>query len=252
MLKNERFQVVLELVDVKGTVTVKDIMEKLDVSDMTVRRDLTELDAQGKLKRIHGGAQSISRYRTEELSHIEKQDINMDEKQEAAQYAVQFIRKNDTIFLGPGTTIELLAMYIDCPDVRIVTNSLPVFNIFQDKEKTYEIYLIGGSYRKRTGAFIGSITNDVLKKMKIGKAFLSVNGVSHDSIMTANIDEGMTQQIVLDNAQEKYIVLDHHKFDTEDFYQFYSLKNITGIITDSTINEEVKKKYNEYTIVYSE
>lgn len=252
VLKNERFQVILDLIADKGTVTVNDIVNQLGVSDMTVRRDLTELDELGKLNRIHGGAQSTAMYKNEELSHIEKKEIHMDEKNEAAQHALRFIQDNDTIFLGPGTTIEMLATYINNTNIRIVTNSLPVFNIFQNKETDFEIYLIGGSYRKKTGAFIGNIANEALKKFKIGKTFISVNGVNRNSITTANVDEGLTQQIVLENSQEKYIVMDHYKFDTEDFYEFYSLEDITGIITDSNIKEETEKKYNEYTMIYSE
>lgn len=251
MLKNERFQFILDLLAEKGTVTVNDIVNQLGVSDMTVRRDLTELDKLGKLNRIHGGAQSMYLYKNEELSHIEKKDIHIEGKSEAARYATHFIQDNDTIFLGPGTTIEMLATYIDNANIRIVTNSLPVFNIFQNKETVFEIYLIGGSYRKKTGAFIGNIANEALKKFKIGKTFISVNGVNHNSIMTANVDEGLTQQIVLENSQEKYIVMDHYKFDTEDFYEFYTLENIAGIITDSQIEEETEKKYNEYTMIYS-
>lgn len=91
----------------------------------------------------------------------------------------------------------------------------------------------------------------MLKKLKIGKTFISVNGIDNNSVMTANIDEGMTQQIVLNNSQEKYIVLDHNKFNKEDFYEFYSLTNLTGIITDSGINKEVEKKYSEYTVVHT-
>lgn len=251
MLKNERFQIILDLLATKGTITVKEIITSLDVSDMTVRRDLSELDNLGKLKRIHGGAQSVSLYRNEELSHLEKKEIYIEEKEEAAKYASRFIQTNDTVFLGPGTTIELLAEHIEDTNLRIVTNSLPVFNIFQSKEKVYEIYLIGGGYRKRTGAFIGNIANDALKKFKIGKTFISVNGINDNSIMTANIDEGLTQKIVLDNSQEKYIVMDHNKFNKEDFYEFYSLQEITGIITDSNISEETEQKYGEYTIIYS-
>ena len=250
MLKNERFQIILDLLAVKGTVTVKEIITNLNVSDMTVRRDLSELDDLGKLKRIHGGAQSVSLYRHEELSHIAKKEIYIEEKVAAAKCASQLIQTNDTIFLGPGTTIELLAEQIEDTNLRIVTNSLPVFNIFQSKEKTYEIYLIGGGYRKRTGAFIGNIANDALRKFKIGKTFISVNGINDNSIMTANIDEGLTQKIVLDNSQEKYIVMDHHKFNKEDFYEFYSLQKITGIITDSNISEETEQKYSEYTLIY--
>lgn len=251
MLKSERFQTILHLLEINSVITVKDIMDQLNVSDMTVRRDLTELDDLGKLKRVHGGAQSLSHYQSEELSHLAKQDINMAQKKEAAKSAAQFIQENDTIFLGPGTTIELLANYITSPSVRVVTNSLPVFRIFQNKAEDFDIYLIGGSYRKKTGSFIGSIANDALKKFKIGKSFISVNGINGTSIMTANMDEGLTQEIVLTNSQEKYIVVDHDKFNKVDFYEFYSLDRITGIITDSEVQKDTIEKYKEYALIYS-
>lgn len=80
MLKEERLNAIVSLVDQKGAIKVTEIMERLNVSDMTVRRDLTELEAAGRLKRVHGGASSLNTYRPHELSHADKQIINSVEK----------------------------------------------------------------------------------------------------------------------------------------------------------------------------
>ena len=82
MLKKERLLILTEIVNQEGIITVADIVKQLNVSDMTVRRDLDELDKAGKILRIHGGAQSISYALDQELSHTEKQEVQKEEKQE--------------------------------------------------------------------------------------------------------------------------------------------------------------------------
>ncbi|MEC4601323.1 DeoR family transcriptional regulator, partial [Burkholderia vietnamiensis] len=94
MLKRERLQKIIEKVNINGSVTVNEIMEELDVSDMTVRRELDELDKAGLLIRIHGGAQKVHASpipQTYEKSNTEKYDIQTNEKLEIAQFAKQFI-----------------------------------------------------------------------------------------------------------------------------------------------------------------
>lgn len=141
MLKRERLQKIIEKVNINGIVTVNEIMEELDVSDMTVRRDLDELDKAGLLIRIHGGAQKVNASPTPqnyEKSNTEKYDIQTNEKLEIAQFAKQFINDGETIFIGPGTTLEKLATQLLDFKIRIVTNSLPVFNIL-NQSSTLEL-----------------------------------------------------------------------------------------------------------------
>lgn len=150
MLKRERLQKIIEKVNINGIVTVNEIMEELDVSDMTVRRDLDELDKAGLLIRIHGGAQKVNASpipQNYEKSNTEKYDIQTNEKLEIAQFAKQFINDGETIFIGPGTTLEKLATQLLDFKIRVVTNSLPVFNIL-NQSSTLDLILVGESTEK--------------------------------------------------------------------------------------------------------
>lgn len=253
MLKTERQQSILAMCDRYGTITVKFIQEVLDVSDMTIRRDLEELAQNKKLLRVHGGAQKMNSEETaafieaNELSHKEKKKLHTKEKEYIAKNAAAHItNKDDTIFLGSGTTIELMTRYIKSSSLRIVTNSLPVFNLLSET-KRFELYLIGGLYRDKTGAFVGSIANEAVQKIGIKKAFIGVNGLKGAEVSNFSIEEGTLQKIVLDNAAEKCLVSDANKFDHSDFYNFYDLRKVDVLFTDSTLSVELKSYYQQYT-----
>ncbi|WCG22899.1 DeoR/GlpR family DNA-binding transcription regulator [Vagococcus lutrae] len=243
MLKSERLSKMIELVNSEGVISANKLMQLLNVSDMTIRRDLEELDNAGKLVRVHGGAQSLNYQRIIELSHDEKKELNIREKIDAACKAAKYIKENETVFFGPGTTIEAIVDFIDVKELRIVTNSLSVFEKFQQKNAMYEIYLVGGSYRDKTRTFVGSIANEVLTNLKFDKAFIGVNGINETQVSTYNIEEGSSQKIALNNSILKIIVADHYKFDKEDFYQFYPLSDIDLIITDDGIEKDKFTKY---------
>ncbi|BCA85551.1 DeoR family transcriptional regulator [Enterococcus saigonensis] len=248
MLKTKRQQAIIELCEQHDVVTVKFIQEQLKVSDMTIRRDLDELASQNLLIRVHGGAKSLNfeKKRPMELSHGEKKQLHSHEKEYIAQKAATAIQENDTIFLGPGTTIELMTKYLPDKHLRIITNSLPVFNLLASKER-YDLYLIGGAYRKITGAFVGSIANETIQKLSIEKAFVGVNGITEEYVSTFSIEEGKFQQLVLDKAQQKFLVADANKFNHSDFYNFYNLKEVNALYTDHTISMSVKSHYEQYT-----
>lgn len=245
MLKKERLLRIIEIIDQRGIVTVNELIDYLDVSDMTIRRDLDELESSGKLLRIHGGAQSLTYSATQELSHNEKTTIQIDEKKEVAKLAAKSIEDNETLFLGPGTTIELLAHELTNRKVRVITNNLPVFDILQQND-TVDVSLIGGDYRKNTKALVGPIANMMLKKLNFSKAFISSNGVHNEEISTYSIEEGELQQIALNNAHQKYLLIDNFKFNRDDFYVFYNLHDIDYVVTDSKITPNVYRHYSQY------
>lgn len=245
MLKRERLHKIVDMVNSQGIITVNEIISELNVSDMTVRRDLDELDKAGKIVRIHGGAQSISYSINQELSHTEKQELQINEKQKIAQLAASHVDDGDTIFLGPGTTIELLAQYLISKRVRIITNNYAVFEILKQSDSA-DIVLTGGDFRKNTGALVGPITNTNLKKLNFTKAFISANGIHNESICTYNIEEGEAQEIALNNSRRKYLLADYKKLNKDDFYVFYNLHDIDYLITDWSINKDVKIHYDQY------
>ncbi|MGM0213755.1 DeoR/GlpR family DNA-binding transcription regulator [Enterococcus sp. AZ109] len=237
MLKDERQKAIMDLLEATGTVKVSDIIKQLSISDMTARRDLGELENQGLLERVHGGARLKNYIRSHELTHREKQIMHIEEKQAIARKAVEMIQEDETIFLGPGTTIELLAELITIQSVRIVTNCWPVFQQLSKENSLRKVYLLGGEMRSTTQAFFGEITNKNLMDMHFHKAFFSCNALYEQDIMTSTFEEGQTQAIALDNSVEKYLLADHSKVGQKDFYSYYHLKDVTAVITNQEASE---------------
>ena len=130
MLKQEKLDRILETVNTKGTITVKEIMTSLDISDMTARRYLQELADKDLLVRVHGGAEKLrtGSLLSNERSNVEKQALQIAEKQEIAKFAGHLVEERETIFIGPGTTLEYFARELPIDNIRVVTNSLPVFS----------------------------------------------------------------------------------------------------------------------------
>jgi DeoR family lactose phosphotransferase system repressor len=249
MLKRERLMTIRDLVDRKGIITVSEICDNLGVSTMTVRRDLNELAEQNILVRIHGGAQSRQYSQMTELSRVEKRSLHVSAKTQIAKIVASLIDDGDTVYIGPGTTNELIAQFVSAADVRVITNSLPVFQTFQERSDRFQLELIGGTYRTRSGAFIGSLANEVLNRLRMDKAFVSVNGVEDNVISNANAEEGQTQSIALSNSGKRYVVGDHSKLNKRDFYGFYDLDQMNGLITDSGASSADVEKYRRFTQV---
>ena len=133
--------------------------------------------------------------------------------------------------------------------IRVITNSLAVFNILVNHAPT-EVILTGGDYRDNTNTFVGPITNLVLGKLKYNKAFISCNGIYNSSITTYSLEEGESQQIALDNSKNKYLLADNKKFNRADFYIYYDLFNFDTLITDNTIDDEVLSHYKQICTNY--
>lgn len=246
MLKKERHEKIIKAVNSKGIITTQELMQILEVSDMTIRRDLEELNTSGKLIRIHGGAQSVTYSIDIELSHTQKQVIHMEEKLAIARYAANLIKDHDTIYLGPGTTIELMASMIRSKPDFILTNSLPVFETLKDRFEK-QLILCGGTYRNHTGCFVGTITNEQLGQFNLNAAFISCNGISNENISTSSLEEGKAQAIALKHSRQRYLLADHSKFNRQDLYNYYSLYNIDEAISDPSLSEELAERYSIYT-----
>lgn len=234
MNKFQRLEEITKLVNKKGTVRISEIMETFGVTDMTVRRDLAELEEQGLLKKIHGGARSTTVFQYIERTHEEKHTHNVEEKKKISQVAASLIEEGDTIFLGPGTTVEFLAEAIKNTNLTVVTNCLPVFSILSKKKsETFKVFLLGGEMRKVTESFVGEITNTSIEKMYFSKIFFSANGVVENDIMTSSIEEAYTQKLAIGNSVESYLLLDSSKIGKKDFSVVCKLSDLTGVVSDS-------------------
>ncbi|WP_251861910.1 DeoR/GlpR family DNA-binding transcription regulator [Clostridium sp. Marseille-Q2269] len=244
MLKEERFQKILELIQRENIIKISDVTKLLDVTEMTVRRDLKYLEGKGLLIRIHGGAKKKTETLFKELSHNEKRKIHVEEKKYIAKLAADLIHENDIVYVGPGTTNEYIYDYINVSYAKIITNSMSIFSKFRD-DKRFELILVGGRFRSRTDVFVGNFTNEILHKIRVKTAFVGTNGIYENNITTSNEEEGVCQGIILNNSSERYILCDSSKINKEDFYSFYDLNEVTAIITDNKINEALRNEYED-------
>lgn len=252
MIKAERQDKVRQLLDAQGTVSVKEISDTLGVSDMTIRRDLEELASRGEIERVHGGARSANGHAQSmlrrEYSHSEKRSKHADEKLQIAQTAASLVEENMTVFLGAGTTVEQMATHLPAVNLRIITNSLSVFNILEERED-YELCLVGGIYRPRTAAFVGPIAEGALDAIGVDAAFIGANGVLGDDVSTSNMEEGHIQQLAFGKADTRYLIADTSKIGKRDFYTFYHLSDLDGLVTESDISATQKAAVEEFTRV---
>ena len=253
MMKERRHAMILELLNSNDVIKVSELVNELDVTEMTIRRDLQELEDNHQLIRIHGGARRVENDSTYlvELDHRLKREINLEEKKEIAQIIANNIHENETVFLGSGSTIELVYDYLELNHAKIITNSIYVFNKFKNDER-YELILTGGTYRSKTGSFTGTIANDFISSINVEKAFIGVNALNNEAVYNANEDEGVIQRSILNNSREKYVIADFVKFDKMDFYQFYDLTAIDYLITDSKVPQETLEKYSKWVEIINE
>ncbi|KXT77953.1 DeoR/GlpR family DNA-binding transcription regulator [Streptococcus sp. DD13] len=248
MIKHERLDAITRMVHQSGTVKVSEIMEALGVSDMTVRRDLTELENQGILTRVHGGAKSNRVVSFRELSHEESHQQNMEAKRQIAKRAAALIDEGDTIFLGPGTTIELLADEIKHEKLQVVTNCWPIFNqLYRRKTDQFKVFLLGGEMRANTQAFTGEMSQRIMDQLYFSKMFFSCSGVKDGLVLTSSIEEAHTQQLALERSKERFLLADSSKLGKTSFTQICPLSQVSLVLTDQEYSRHIQKELGPYT-----
>lgn len=250
VLKNNRQTKILELLDQKDYLKVTDASELLGVTEMTIRRDLLDLQELDLIERVYGGAKKkTANNQYTELSHIQKKELHVTAKKEIAKKAAALIKNDDVVFIGPGTTTEYIYDYINVDSAKIITNSISVFNRFKDDSK-FDLILIGGKLRERTASFVGYFTRKWVEDIHVDKVFIGTNGIIEDKITTAEEEEGFVQQVVLKNSHERYVMADSSKFGVEAFQVVTTIDNLTAIITDNSLSVKDKMYYeNKYAII---
>lgn len=254
-MKSERQQAILDLLQQRQTVTVKAIADALHVSDMTVRRDLGEMAEEGLVVRIHGGAQLPRSARGRTLlrvrSHAEKKLHSVEQKRAAAKAAARIIQPGDTIFLGGGTTLELMCDYLPQADIRVVTNSMPVLNLLADNPHV-ELFLLGGTLRHDTRVFTTLYSNRGFYGLSVSKAFVSATGVFGNEVFGSHPDVGALLSDACARAASAYLVLDADKVGVRDFCMFTTLEQIDAAFINPDASPEAMDALRAYTSVITE
>lgn len=250
MLARERQNKIVEMVNANGSVLVKELSEMFDVTEDSIRKDLSLLEKNGLLKKTYGGAVK-NRVNTHELYVSQRKGKNVEEKKEIAKNAFKLLKEGDVIFLDISTTnIELIRLIVEANlKITVVTNMIDVMLSFTAPSDT-KLLFIGGKLNRGRDGFIGSYTNKQVSEFWFDKAFMGVVGVDLDrnKVYTYATDDAMTKKAIMDASDECYMLMENGKFSREGNYRYANVEDFTGIITNEEPSEEILSKLSGYDI----
>ena len=235
MLAEERLSKIIRLVNEQGSATAQELIEYLNASESTIRRDLNTLDASGEIIKVHGGAMSVNtsfKMRDDEIS--DRRITNIDEKRLIAQYAAKLIKKDDFVYIDAGTTTEYIIDYITEKNAVYVTNA--VNHACKLSHMGCEVYLVGGRLKSVTEAIVGSETLETLSKYNFTIGFWGTNGIHRKTgFTTPDREEAGVKKMSFINCKKRYIVADSSKFDSISPVGFADFDDAI-IITEKNVN----------------
>ncbi len=233
MLTEERLKKIESIVNSSGSITVSSLMREFDASESTIRRDLAQMDKEGRLLRVRGGAISLKpAYDTSDDKVLIRQSRNTSEKQAIASYAASLITDSDFVFLDAGTTVEMMIPFITSRKAVFVTNALSHATKLAEME--FMVYIVGGEFKNITEAIVGEEALLSLSKYNFTKGFFGTNGVHKEvGYSTPELRESRLKNYAMSRCLESYILADASKFSqiaSVSFAKFEEAKVITEYI----------------------
>lgn len=246
MLVEERRNQLLEMVRARGFASLPELAEKLQVSESTMRRDLDYLEEVGSAKRTHGGVFYTGP--SPKLPHFdERQPAEWDKKKLIAAEAVKLIEDGDTVLLDGGSTTYEVARLLVGRRLQIVTNSLPVANLFASNAN-HDLVIVGGFVYPRTGVALGPYANEMLERLNVRCTILSVSGINERGFFNNNLLLVETERAMMQAADEVIVVVDSTKFGRQSLALLCTLDQIQHLVVDDEISEEWRGKLAEANV----
>jgi DeoR family transcriptional regulator of aga operon len=238
---SERHQEILQKLQDAGYVNVKELSLEMDVSEVTIRKDLKLLEDKNLLFRTHGGGSKTNPY-INDRPISEKEALNADEKNKIAKIAATMIGNNDSIIIASGTTMLALARSINSEKhLTVITSALNVA-LELSRHKNMDVLQLGGQIRQNSSSVIGPYAEQILDDVSCSILFLGVDGI--DPIMgltTTSLTEARLNQKMIEAAQTTVVLADSSKFGRRGLGRICALDQIQHIITDDGISAALVK-----------
>lgn len=250
MLARERHNKIIEMVNAKGSVLVKELSEQFDVTEDSIRKDLSLLERKGLLKKIYGGAVK-NRVNTHELYVSQRKGKNVEEKKEIAQKAFALLEEGDVVFLDISTSnIELIKLIVEANlKITVVTNMIDVMLSFTAPSDTNLIF-IGGKLNNGRDGFVGSYTNKQVSEFNFDKAFMGVVGVDlqKNRVYTYATDDALTKRSIIEASEICYMIMENRKFSREGNYRFAEIEDFAGVVLNEKPKENIMRMLEKYDL----
>lgn len=239
MTKEERHNLILETLMKHESIPVSNLSMLLDVSAVTIRKDLSELEKNSKLYRSHGRAILIDPY-INNRSIIEKENLARHEKAQIGQLASSLITKDDSILIASGTTVLALARCIKpIHRLTVISASLKVSELLGANE-AIDLIQLGGTLRTSSLSVVGKYAENALQGFSCSKLFIGVDGIDLDfGITTTDMRESDLNRAMMRTAQKTIVLADSSKFRRRGFSKIADIEDIDVIITDSNIPDKI-------------
>ncbi|MFC5646846.1 DeoR/GlpR family DNA-binding transcription regulator [Kitasatospora cinereorecta] len=234
MFAAERRQLILEMVRANGAVSLRELARVVQTSEVTVRRDVRALEAEGLLDRRHGGAVLPGGF-SREPGYPQKTHLAAAEKSAIADLAAGLVEEGDAVVVGAGTTTQELARRLArVPGLTVVTNSLLVAQALAHANRV-EVVMTGGTLRGSNYALVGSGAEQSLHGLRVSKAFVSGSGLTAErGLSTTNMLSASVDRALVQAAGEVIVLADHTKLGTDTMFQTVPTEAITRLVTDET------------------
>ncbi|MHB1699356.1 MAG: transcriptional repressor AgaR [Acidobacteriaceae bacterium] len=241
MLIGERRQHILSLIEKQGRVLVDELSTELDLSQITIRKDLDYLQSKDLLVRTHGGALPAHTGALSDPTIQEKEELHHPEKVKIAKAAAAMVSEGQCVILDSGTTTtEIARALLSFRNLTVITNALNIAAALARSD--FEIIMIGGMLRKNSLSVVGPLAEDVLKEMHADILFIGVDGIDAKiGLTTPNVLEARVNRAMVEAAEKVVAVCDSSKFNRRSLSLIVGVSAIHHVITDSKLPPEEAK-----------
>jgi DeoR/GlpR family transcriptional regulator of sugar metabolism len=242
MFQLERRNLIVKYLEENERVTVEELAQKLDVTPMTIRRDLQYLENNNMVKRTFGGAILKSRL-DEEISYKDKSISHKDEKKRIAEYAVSIIENGQIVLLDSGTTnMEIAKKLKDKKDLTIITPDVLIAG-YLAQTSDFRLLCTGGYVQNTTGACIGSRAAEFLRDINVDISFIGASSIDVEKgISTPTFEKAEIKRQMIKSSKKNVLVTDSSKFGRVSFAKFCDLNAFDIIITDTNIDKRLLER----------
>ena len=247
MLAPQRQAFILERLHADGAVRVSDLMRELGVSDMTVRRDLETLEAQGHLLKVHGGATLLRESAVHEPGFDTKRTLEHDAKLAIARAAAAMVEPGMAVGVSAGsTTYEISRRLAGIPRLTVVTNSVPAAEVLYHGGRSDQTIMLSGGVRTPTDALVGAFAVNALRAVNVDIVFLGVHGMHpRAGFTTPNLMESETDQALIETGRRLVVAADHTKWGVTGVSTIAPLERADVIVSDVGLGEDAQARLLE-------
>jgi DeoR/GlpR family transcriptional regulator of sugar metabolism len=248
MLAAQRQKLIVDEIRREGGVRVRELTSLLDVSEMTIRRDIDVLASAGLVDKVHGGATVRGGLSAEEPGFEAKSHRQLGEKEAIARAASKLVEPGQAIGLSAGTTTWRLAHHLaSVPDLTVVTNSIQVADVLHRASRPDLTVVLTGGVRTPSDALVGPVALNAVRSLHLDVLFLGVHGISADAgLTTPNLLEAETDRAFVAASGRLVVVADHVKWGVRGLSRIAGLDEVDVLVSDHGLTSSARVEIKEH------